>query len=317
MTPEVARAIAALVAARAPLLVVADFDGTLSPGSRDPAVAEIDPVAKRGLRRLAAIAAAHPERVVPVVLTGRTVADVAARVRVGGIAYLGDHGLQAGWLPRGGRKSALRVTVDPAFDGHRDPAEVLAVGVADELGSPSWLFVERKGPSVAFHVRLADDVPAARTAVLEAIADVEAREGLLDHGLAHYRGRSVVDLRPVAAGGKREAVERLLAQHRPGAVVVLGDELSDVDAFDAVVAARSTGGLLGVTIAVHGTAGPAPAELLARADVTLASARDVGRFLIGLALSLVGDAAAHSPSDEHGATRADPLSRQTSVPSAN
>lgn len=274
----IASAVEALVAAPAPLLVVADFDGTLAEGSRDPAAADIDSVAQRALRGLARIAAAEPARVVPVVLTGRTVADVAARVRVGGIEYLGDHGLQAGWLPRGGRVAALRATTDPAFDAHRDPAERLAIGVAAELDAPPWLFVERKGPSVAFHVRQAHDVPAARAAVLGAVATVEAREGLVDHGLAHYRGRSVVDLRPVEAGGKREAVERLLARYRAGAIVVLGDELSDVDAFEAVVAARSTG-VVGVTVAVHGPGAPAPAELLVHADLAVASARAVGRFL--------------------------------------
>jgi trehalose 6-phosphate phosphatase len=283
-----ADAIAALVAARPPLLVVADFDGTLAAGSRDPGAADIDPVAQRALRRLAALGVERPDRVVPVVLTGRTVADVAARVRVGGLTYLGDHGLQAGQLPRGGRPASLVVTTDPAFDGRRDPAERLATGVAADLGSPAWLFVERKGPSVAFHVRQADDVPAARSAVLAAIARVEQREGLLDHGLAHYRGRSVVDLRPHDAGGKREAVERLVARHRPGAIVVLGDELSDVDAFEAVVAARRSG-VLGVTIAVHGTSAPAPAELLAHADLAVGSARAVGRFLRALGMALGSD----------------------------
>jgi trehalose-phosphatase len=285
--PAIAAAIESLVAAPWPLLVILDFDGTLAAGSRDPAAAAIDPVAQRALRRLASIAARQPERVVPVVLTGRTVADVAARVGVGGLTYLGDHGLQAGRMPRGGRVRALRVATDAAFDGHRDPAERLATGVADALGAPSWLFVERKGPSVAFHVRQADDVAAARAAVLSAIATVEAREGLVDHGLAHYRGRSVVDLRPESAGGKREAVERLLATHRPGAAVVLGDELSDVDAFEAVVAAR-TGGIVGITVAVHGAGASAPAELLAHADLAVATARDVGRFLGALGAALAG-----------------------------
>ena len=139
------------------------------------------------------------------------------------LEYLGDHGLQHGWLARGGQAERLTVTVEPGFERHRDPAAILADGVAAALGHPAWLLVERKGPSVAFHVRQADDVPAARAAVLGAVADVEAAAGLVDHGLAHYRGRSVVDLRPVDAGGKREAVERLLARHRPGGIVVLGD----------------------------------------------------------------------------------------------
>jgi trehalose-phosphatase len=283
---ELATAIAALVDARPPLLVVADFDGTLAAGARDPGAAAIDPVAQRALRRLARIAAASRDRLAVAVLTGRTVADVAVRARVGGIEYLGDHGLQHGRLARGGRPERLVVTTEPGFEAHADPAEVLASGVAADLGHPAWLFVERKGPSVAFHVRQADDVPAARTAVVEAIGRVERVAGLVDHGLAHYRGRSVVDLRPADAGGKREAVERLLARYRPGAVVVLGDELSDVDAFAAVAAARRRDPtLVGVTVAVHGTR-PAPPELSELADLHLASARAVGRFLARLAAAL-------------------------------
>ena len=190
---------------------------------------------------------------------------------------------------RGGRPSAIRVDVAPDFAAQADPAERLATGVAAELGHPAWLFVERKGPSVAFHVRQAEDVAAARATVVAAIERVEARDGLVDHGLEHYRGRSVVDLRPRAAGGKREAVDRLLTEDVAGAVVVLGDELSDVDAFEAVQAARDADDeLVGLTIAVHGTR-PAPAELSAVADLHLASARAVGRFLRQLAAALVAE----------------------------
>jgi trehalose-phosphatase len=276
---DVTVAVDALVAARPPLLVIVDFDGTLAVGTRDPAAAQVTLLAQRALRRLGGIATDRPERLHLAVLTGRTVADVAARVRVGGIEYLGDHGLQRATLPRGGRAEGLEASTDAAFDVHRDPAEALATGVAAELGSPAWLFVERKGPSVAFHVRQADDVVAARAAVVEAVERVERRLGLV-HGLAHYRGRSVVDLRPRDAGGKHEAVERLISHHRPGAILVMGDELSDIDAFEAVIAARSANlTLRGVTIAVHGTLRPAPPELLARADLALGGAHDVGRLL--------------------------------------
>ena len=281
---DLARALDGLAAACPPLLVVVDFDGTLAIGARDPAVASIEPGARRALRALARLGAARPGRVHLTVLTGRVVADVAARVRVGGVEYLGDHGLQGAVMARGGRVDLLRIVTDPAFDAQRHPAAILADGVAAELGHPMWLFVERKGPSVAFHVRQADDVEAARAAVVEAIAAVEARERLVDHGLAHYRGRSVVDLRPAAAGGKREAVDRLIDRHRPGAVVVFGDELSDVDAFEAVIAARrSRPRLVGLTVAVHGASRSAPAELRELADLSVAGPREVGRMLAGIA----------------------------------
>ena len=284
---EVARALDHLSAAPPPLLVVADFDGTLAVGARDPAIARIEPVAQRGLRALARAATERPGRLHVAVLTGRVVSDVAARVRVGGVEYLGDHGLEHGTLARGARAEHLRVVTDRAFDAHRHSAASLADAVTDELGSPPWLFVERKGPSVAFHVRQADDVVAARAAVVAAIATVEARDGLRDHGLAHYRGRSVVDLRPADAGGKREAVDRLVERHRPGAVVVLGDELSDVDAFEAVITARQgDAAIAATTVAVHGARGPAPDELLRVADLYLGSPRAVGRLLLDLARRL-------------------------------
>jgi trehalose 6-phosphate phosphatase len=294
---EIAVALDDLVAATPPLLVIVDFDGTLAVGSRDPAVARIEPPAQRALRKLGGIATERPKRLHVAVLTGRIVADVAARVRVGGVEYLGDHGLEHGVLARGARAERLVPMTDPAYDVHRDAAEILASGVAAELGDPGWLFVERKGPSVAFHVRQADDVPAARAAVVAAIETVERRERLV-HGLAHYRGRTVVDLRPEDAGGKREAVERLIARHRPGGVVALGDEMSDIDAFEAVIVARTgargVGGPgraghpvgVGVTVAVHGASRPAPSELLAVADLRIAGAHEVGRLLAALARRL-------------------------------
>ncbi|MFL5685859.1 MAG: trehalose-phosphatase [Chloroflexota bacterium] len=286
---DIDAALSALVAAPPPLLLVIDFDGTLAVGSRDPALARIEPLAQRALRRLAGHATRRPDRLVLAVLTGRLVADVATRVRVGGIEYLGDHGLEHGRLPRGGRAERLVVTTDPTFDVHRDTAETLATAVAAQLGAPPWLFVERKGPSVAFHVRQAEDIPAARAAVVETIDAVERRLGL-GHGLAHYRGRSVVDLRPKDAGGKREAVEELVARDRPGGVAVLGDEMSDIDAFEAVLAARTAGEIVGVTVAVHGSRS-APTELLALADLQLRGAHEVGRWLVGLARRLEAEGA--------------------------
>ena len=203
------------------LLVVSDFDGTLAEGSRDPGAAAIVPLARVALRRLAAISIARPGRLAVAVLTGRTAADVATRVRVGGIHYLGDHGLQSGTYRRGGRAEHLVSAVQPGHDASIGPAEQLAARVPELLGRPSWLFVERKGPSVAFHVRQAEDRLAARAAV-EAAIGVADRE-LPRHDLAHYRGRLVVDLRPRAAGGKREAFERLLAELRPSSVIAFGE----------------------------------------------------------------------------------------------
>ena len=281
MTRPPADAIRVLARTPGRILVVADFDGTLAEGSRDPGAAAILPLARRALRRLARIASERPERVVVAILTGRTSADVALRVRVGGITYLGDHGLQRGTFPRGGDPARLVTTFRAGHDDSHEPAEVLASRVPDVLGRPAWLFVERKGPSVAFHVRQADDRVAARAAVEAAIAEVD--RDLPPHELAHYRGRLVVDLRPRSAGGKREAVEGLLAEFRPAAAVAFGDDLSDADGFAVLHEALWSGTLrAAVAAAVTGPHGMLD-EVRAAADLVLATPRDVARALSGLA----------------------------------
>ena len=224
-----------------------------------------------------------PERLAIAILTGRTAADVAARVRVGGITYLGDHGLQAGTYPRGGRPSRIVTTFRAGHEASLGPAERLATRVPEVLGRPGWLYVERKGPSVAFHVRQADDRVAARAAVEAAIATVEPE--LPAHDLAHYRGRLVVDLRPRTAGGKREAVEELLSTVRPATVVAFGDDLSDADGFAVIRAARDAGTIGGLAVAVTGPHGM-PDEVRAAADLVLDTPHDAARALSALASAL-------------------------------
>ncbi|MGH2513504.1 MAG: trehalose-phosphatase, partial [Candidatus Limnocylindrales bacterium] len=92
------------------ILVVADFDGTLAEINADPLAARPVPGALRALRRLARIGTDRPGRLAIAVLTGRAVADIAGRVRVGGMRYLGNHGLEAGWLPRGQRAERIVTT---------------------------------------------------------------------------------------------------------------------------------------------------------------------------------------------------------------
>lgn len=275
--------LARLVARPGRLLILSDFDGTLAEGSRDPAAAAIVPLARVALRRLAGIARERPDRLAVAVLTGRTVADVATRVRVGGIQYLGDHGLQAGSYPRGGRAERLTPAIQPGHEASMEPAERFARRVPELLGHPAWLFVEHKGPSVAFHVRQAEDRAAARAAVEAAIKTVD--DELPEHDLAHYRGRLVVDLRPRAAGGKGEALERLLAELRPSTVIAFGDDSSDADAFAVLRAARDAGQLDGLAVAVTGPHGM-PDEVRVVADAVLETPFQAARWLASIARTL-------------------------------
>jgi trehalose-phosphatase len=289
------RAIADLAARPGRLLVIADFDGTLAEGSRDPGAATIVPLARRSLRRLARVAEARPDRVAVAILTGRTAADVSARVRVGGLTYLGDHGLQRGTYPRRGRPSRIVTTFRAGHEPSFAPAERLATRVPAVLDHPAWLFVERKGPSVAFHVRQADDRVAARAAVVAAIEAVDAE--LPPHDLAHYRGRLVVDLRPRTAVGKAEAFVELLTSVRPATVIAFGDDVSDADGFGALRVARDEGRCDGLAVGVTGPHGM-PDQVRAAADVVLDTPFDAAR-----AISAIARAVEREPGPGRGGPR--------------
>jgi trehalose-phosphatase len=196
---------------------------------------------------------------------------VAGRVRVGGLTYLGDHGIQGGDLPVGVAAERLRVTHDPHLAGHHAVARRLGHEVERLLGGAAWLFVEPKGPSVAFHFRAADDVVAARGRILAALDDAGAAlpPTLRGPRFRHTEGRRIVEVRPEDAGAKGEAVTRLLERHGSTAALVIGDDRSDADAFAVVARERDAGRLAAsLLLGVHGAV-ETPPELLSAANVIL------------------------------------------------
>ena len=274
------RRVVALLDAPRPLLVVSDFDGTLSAIDPDPLGARIDPLGKVALRRLARIAAVRPDQVRVFVLSGRAALDVASRIRVGGLHYLGNHGLEGAPLPARVRAERLAVALDDRLLPYVAPARELGRAVFERLGRPDWLFVEEKGPSVAFHFRAARDTDLAHRLIGEAVESVVRDTG--PTGLERMEGRKVVEFRPDVAGGKGQAMERLLMRERPGAVLALGDDISDAEAFGAIAAARAADAVpASLTVAVHGALETPPA-VLAAADIVVPSPRIAARLLSAL-----------------------------------
>jgi trehalose 6-phosphate phosphatase len=256
---------------RRPLLVVSDFDGTLSPIVMDPWGAAIVPLARRALRVLAGAPGVHVA-----ILSGRTATDVAQRVRVGGALYLGNHGIERGALARRQRAASLDVVAEVSGEVYARTAERLAAGLPELIDEP-WLVIERKSPAVAFHFRGAPDTVEAARRVLAAV-DALDPDGLL----VRFPGRRVLELRPPGATAKGDAVVALLAELRPAVTLVLGDDRSDALAFAALRAARDAGQTAGAAIAVQAHA-EAPREVADAADVLLASPLEAARFLAAVA----------------------------------
>ena len=287
-TAAAAAALAGLADVEGPILVVCDFDGTLSTIDPDPEGAVLHPEARRALRHLGRIARARPGRLGLAILSGRTALDVAGRVRIGGVMYLGDHGLQGGMLPAGMPAERLPVAHAARHGPHVDASRRLGDDVGRLLVDAEWLHVEPKGPSVAFHYRTADDPDAARARILAALG--AAQEALPPELRAARFTRSetwrILEVRPEDAGAKGQAVEQLMARHGAVAVAVLGDDRSDAEAFRVATAARRAGRLAAaVAIGVRREAATPP-EVLRAADMMLPGPADAGAVLRALARRL-------------------------------
>lgn len=257
-----------------PFLIVSDFDGTLSRSALDPWAASIIPSAQRALRRLTRIEGVHVA-----LLSGRLALDLAARARIGRATYVGNSGMERGSLAARGRVRSMHVEVIEVADAHVALADRLAAEVQRSVAE-AWLVVEHKPASVAFHFRAAPDLVAAARRIRAAVDAIDTV-----NELSRVAGRRALELRPRDAPTKGDAFRALLAERQPQAALMLGDDVNDVAAFEALWEARERGSLSGLAIAVKAR-DELPAAVALSSDVVLESPGAAARFLSALARRL-------------------------------
>jgi trehalose 6-phosphate phosphatase len=191
--------------ARSHVVVVFDFDGTLSPIVGDPRAAALRPRTHTLLRRLAGV--------VPcAVLSGRPRADVARRLR--GIALreiVGNHGLGI-------------ATPDVAARASRQVRRWLRV-LGAALASLDGVVVEDNRLSVAVHYRHAARPLQARRVVMEVVGRLGP--------LRVVGGKRVVNLLPVGGPDKGTALAAIRTRVGCDTAIYVGDDETDEDVFRA------------------------------------------------------------------------------------
>ena len=95
--------------------------------------------------------------------------------------------------------------------------------------------MEMKGLAVAVHTRRLEDPAAAFDRLLPVLTDAAKA-----HDLMVEPGRNVVEIRSPGMH-KGTAIEVLAEEQGAGAFVFVGDDLGDIDAFNAVLGLRRTG----------------------------------------------------------------------------
>ncbi len=194
--------------------LMTDIDGTISAVVDDPNDAVVTEGIKTSLKALT-------ERLALVaILTGRPAKEGKRMVGIRDALYFGNHGMER--LYRG------RVVTEA---GGKRVASIIArlIPNLQPKLEPSGVRIEDKGVGISMHYRTAQDPRAAHAVILAVLKQVGIPTELEMAG-----GKMVVELRPRGGSNKGFIVKRLAREYRLDGIVYLGDDLTDVEAFDSV-----------------------------------------------------------------------------------
>ena len=221
-----------LVTVASRVVVGLDFDGTLAPIVDDPAHAHIHPDAPGVLEELAGRVAAVA------VVTGRPARQALA---LGGLdevgRAIGDAGRELYVFGQYG--SERWSSVDSRIVSPRPPRGLFAfLGALPGIlrrADADGAHVEEKGLAIAVHTRRLPDPEAAYDALLPRLQELAER-----HGMTVEPGRHVIEARAPGMD-KGQVVRRLMSELDAGGFLFAGDDLGDLEAFDAVEELREQG----------------------------------------------------------------------------
>lgn len=247
--------------ARRPRGFLTDIDGTLSPVAPTPDQARlyrgVRPLLRRCLDAFDVVAA----------ISGRPALDARRLVGVSRMTYIGNHGMEE--LAPGARTPVIA----PDVRAYQSVIADVLHEARNQLGARSTeLLFENKGVTASIHYRLAPDPEAARVAIRAALDPLASA-----HGLRVTEGRMVIELRPPLERHKGTSIRALAQEHGLACALYLGDDRTDIDAFDTLREMRERGECVGISVAVGHA--EAPATLLESADIALASIAEVPHFI--------------------------------------
>jgi trehalose 6-phosphate phosphatase len=206
------------------ILLLSDYDGTLTPIVDKPEMANLAERTRQLIRDLS-----RQPRFTVGIVSGRALFDLRDRVGVSGIIYAGNHGLEI--------EGPGISFVNPVAEDFKPILHVIHYVLSKTLETVRGVFVENKGLSLSVHYRLAEEHRSQEVEkiVKSVVEDAEAK------GLARTTsGKKVYEVRPAVSWDKGQAVNLLTkrygSQREKDALlpIYLGDDLADEDGFRIV-----------------------------------------------------------------------------------
>lgn len=199
------------------LMLMLDFDGTLSPIVKNPEKAYVPDKVKGWLERLA-----EDKNHKIAIVTGRSLKDIRKRVGLKNIIYASNHGMEVYYRGR----FLLR-----KGDIFKRPLKSLEKELTKKLSEIPNIYIENKGLSLAVHLRRVDKKYHKE---VRRIVRMAVEPWLKRYKLRMTGGKMLLEVKPLL-WDKGKAVlwmwKRFAPKHLP---VYIGDDITDEDAFLAL-----------------------------------------------------------------------------------
>ena len=203
------------------ILLLSDYDGTLTPIVGRPVDAVLSPETRDELKQMSE----RPDFSVGII-SGRSLPDIKMMVGLNGIYYAGNHGLEI--------EGPDLNFVSPSARAAQTQIKVLSGQLSARLGNIEGVIIEDKGLSLSVHYRLVKEGEEKTIAeIFRWITTPWLNEGKI----RVTSGKKVWEVRPPIGWNKGKAVETIsqkikqsLAIEQP-LTLYLGDDVTDEDAF--------------------------------------------------------------------------------------
>lgn len=219
--------------ARAGLLT--DVDGTISPIVPHPDDARVSERSRELLEELSSCLTLVG------VISGRAAADIARRVGVPDLVYVGNHGLER-WVDG-------MVKPDPSAAAYRPQVQVAKHQIEPRLKPGMW--IEDKQATLSVHYRQTADPDSIAQDMSPLIQQIAARQGL-----RFFEGRRIFEIRPPVDVDKGTAFRQLIDEYRLDAALYIGDDVTDTDAFRVARRLRESGRCYALGVGVESDSTP-------------------------------------------------------------
>jgi len=203
------------------ILLLIDYDGTLTPIVERPELAHLSPEMKECLQGLV-----NNPRLTLGIISGRTLGDLQERVGIKGIIYAANHGLEI----EGPNISFINPAAKQAISSLRSLCQDISKAIAAIKGAR----IDNKELTLSLHYRLVDE---AQLDELNKIFTEIVKAPLASGQIRITPSKKAYDIKPAVDWDKGKAVEfiaqKLAGEDKP-LMLFLGDDVTDYDGFRTV-----------------------------------------------------------------------------------